>query len=512
MVFTRKTKRGVFGLKLRGETIQFTPLVLIVITAVILRIPSLFEPYWYGDEGIYLTLGEGLRQGLVWYRDIHDNKPPLLYLLAALSGSVFWFRLILLFWHAVTIVLFWKLAEKLFGKNGKAIILASGLFAILTTIPLLEGNIANAEIFMIGPIIGAMLILWTGKRTVKKVFSAGLLFSTAALFKVSAGFDMAAIVAFWGILSLWRPKDILRTAAYSAVLAAGFLVPILLTFDYYWIRGALPQYLTAAWFQNVSGYLGSWTIPAINLGGFSLQADLNLRALILVAALILLLLLKKRFDKATLFASVWLIFSLFASLLSGRPYPHYIIQAVPALSLLVATLSFTKAKYRFLPIPFLLIFVLSLVVYKFSYYSTFPYYANFLVFTAGQKSTEEYFRNFDARVPRTYKIAQFIASRTTLEDKIFIWGTEPEIYALSRRLPPGRYTTSYHIGDFAGEQETLAALKQERPRFIVVIEGEKREFPGFLDFLQANYVHLETISGGQIWKLVSPEILKVLSL
>ena len=107
-----------------GENLIITPLVLLVALAVILRIPSLFEPYWYGDEGIYLTLGEGVRQGLVLYRDIFDHKPPAIYLVSALAGSLFWFKFILLVWHAATVVLFWKLARILFDKKDKAVILA----------------------------------------------------------------------------------------------------------------------------------------------------------------------------------------------------------------------------------------------------------------------------------------------------------------------------------------------------------------------------------------------------
>jgi MFS superfamily sulfate permease-like transporter len=60
----------------------------------ILRIPSFFEPYYYGDEMVYLTLGQGVRQGLTLYKDIHDNKPPLLYLTAAVAGNLFWFKVI----------------------------------------------------------------------------------------------------------------------------------------------------------------------------------------------------------------------------------------------------------------------------------------------------------------------------------------------------------------------------------------------------------------------------------
>ena len=58
----------------------------------IIRIPSFFEPYYYGDEMIYMSLGQGVRQGMTLYKDLHDNKPPLLYLTAAASGNIFWFK------------------------------------------------------------------------------------------------------------------------------------------------------------------------------------------------------------------------------------------------------------------------------------------------------------------------------------------------------------------------------------------------------------------------------------
>ncbi len=89
--------------------------IILAFLILILRLPSLFEPCWYGDEGIYLTLGQGVRQGQMLYRDIHDNKPPLLYLLAAVAGNVFWFRFILLLWMLATTLLFFKLVEEIFS-------------------------------------------------------------------------------------------------------------------------------------------------------------------------------------------------------------------------------------------------------------------------------------------------------------------------------------------------------------------------------------------------------------
>ncbi len=167
----------------------------------LLRLPSLFEPYWYGDEGIYLTIGQGLRQGLVLYRDIYDNKPPLIYLLAALGGSLFWLKFILLVWSLITVVLFNKLAKFFFPKKEKFSFLLTTIFAVLVSLPALEGNIANAENFFIGLIIAGV---WFFGQ--KKYRGAGLMMGLAFLFKFPPLFDFAALL-FFILLSLEEKKD-----------------------------------------------------------------------------------------------------------------------------------------------------------------------------------------------------------------------------------------------------------------------------------------------------------------
>ena len=62
---------------------------------LLLKLPSLFEPYWYGDEGVTITVGMAIKRGLLLYRDVYDNKPPLLYLLASLvDGNLYFLKLI----------------------------------------------------------------------------------------------------------------------------------------------------------------------------------------------------------------------------------------------------------------------------------------------------------------------------------------------------------------------------------------------------------------------------------
>jgi hypothetical protein len=161
-----------------------TPSWLFILLLIVfaLRIPSFFEPYSYGDEMIYLTLGQAIRQGVPLYSGVHDNKPPLLYIIAAISGRLFWFKAILAIWHLVTVFIFWKLTEVIFPsgpevppsqrpKNQKAQKVTTSIFALLTTLPLLEGNIANAEIFMVGPTILAFYLLLT--KDLGKTFFVG---------------------------------------------------------------------------------------------------------------------------------------------------------------------------------------------------------------------------------------------------------------------------------------------------------------------------------------------------
>jgi hypothetical protein len=488
------------------KTFLPTPLCLILIVTLLLRIPNLFEPYWYGDEAIYLAVGEGLRQGLLLYRDIFDHKPPLIYILAALSGSIIWFKFILIIWHQVTLVIFWKLAERLFSTSSihekdlsKAVIISTILFSILTTIPTFEGNLVNAEILMAGPTLLGFYLLWKNKINIFQLFLSGIVFSIAFLLKVPAFFDIIAIIAFWGLTSLWNFKKIFSTIGRSIPIAMGILVPVILITLFYWQKQALAPYIQAFFSQNLS-YVNSWATPQV--GGEA--GGLIFRAEVLAAIFVILLIVKKFFDKTTLFLTVWFSLSIFGMLLSGRPYPHYIIQAIAPLCLLLGHLIYGAHRYRFLPLPIIGVFLLSLTFYKFYHYPIYPYYENFVSFTLGQKSWEAYINNFDSRMSNTYSVAKYLVEHTNPKERIFIWGTEPELYALSRHVPPGRYITSFHIIDFEGQEETMKSLNDNPPQYVLISKNENRTLVGFDKFVSSHYLYVQTIGNLEIWKKVDP--------
>ena len=96
-------------------------------------------------------------------------------------------------------------------------------------------------------------------------------------------------------------------------------------------------------------------------------------------------------------------------------------------------------------------------------------------------------------------MAAYIRQTTQTNDRIFVWGDDPYLYALSGRLPVGRYTVAYHIADFNGFDETIAALDQKPPKLIVVMTDETIAFPQLTARLATNYVLAATIERAQIF-------------
>ncbi len=480
-------------------------LFVLLLIVLVLRIPSLFEPYSYGDEMIYLSLGEAIRRGIPLYSGIHDNKPPLLYIMAAISGSLFWFKAILAIWHLITVFIFWKFVEALFPRKKKLHKVATIIFAFLTTIPLLEGNIANAELFMIGPIIGAFLILLSPKKlNPKKIFSAGLLFSVATLFKVPAAFDVGAIVFLWITSNRLNPKNFKQISLNTFYLLLGLITPIFATLAWYALHGAFTEYLVAAFAQNV-GYLSTWRPGDVQKPFLARNAPLLLRVLIVTGGLAILYQKRKSLSKQFVFTSAWLLFTLFAVTLSERPYPHYLIQSVAPISILLAILFTQKTKEQTLAIiPLTLAFIVP-VYFRFWYYPSTPYYLRFIKFATGRINKEQYFAAFGDKVLRNYKISDYLASSTRRSEKVFVWGDGSAIYTLSRRFPPGKYVADYHIRDFSTNLETMQNLSSDMPKIIVILPGS-RPFSELIMFLRKNYILIDDIDGAQIWNVLSPRV------
>lgn len=472
------------GQKLTKLFRRWWPLLLLLAT-LLLRLPSLFEPFTYGDEGVYLTLGQAFRRGQVFYRDIHDNKPPLLYLLAAASGSFIIFRRLLLFWSLLTIFTFMKLSELLFGKNNPGVPVTTGIFALLTSLHTLEGNVANAENFMMLPTLAGFYLLAEIQQTKNPVkgwsvwLAIGSLLALSTLFKIPAGFDFVSLLLLYLVTA---SQFNLKFFKRGLLLNLGFALPILLTFVYYANQHALASYWNAAFGQNIP-YLSSWQANQPATAG--LPTSLLFKAGFLIAIFALTFWQRRKLGFPTKLVILWFGWTLFAALLSGRPYPHYLLQVIPPLALSFG-LIFAKSHWeKLLPAALTAGLAVSFITTKFWHYPNWSYYRNFYQFALGAKTQTAYWLEFDQQSLAIYDLAKYLHTRTNPADRLFIWGNQPSIYALAGRLPVGRFTTAYHIQDFDKSGATLKQLKTSLPRFIV--KDANLAYPELEAILQINY-------------------------
>lgn len=473
--------------------------LLVVMSLVfLLRIPSFFEPYYYGDEMVYLTLGQGVRQGLTLYKDIYDNKPPLLYLTAAVAGNIFWFKVILAFWSLVTIFLFYKLSKIILDKNEKAQKLSTLIFALLTTLPLLEGLTINSELFMIVFTIAAFLILLPGKPKPGKVYLAGVLLGLGALFKIPAAFDAPIIVFYWIITQGFKNwKEILKN---TLLLILGFASPLVLTFVWFFAKGALPEYIKAAFLQNV-GYLSSFRPGDVQKSFLVRNAPLLIRGSVVLLGTAIIFFFRKKLSKKFILLSLWVLFALFAITLSERPYPHYFIQAVAPVSIFLSILFMEKGVEQSLVVlPLALSFFVP-IYYKFWFYPTTSYYIRFMKFAVGAESKYAYFDGFSSNVNRDYQIADFLVNSSAPGDRVFMWDPDSAaVYSLSKRLPPIKYVVDYHIYDYSGLSTEAKNIAANPPKYIILTDSHP--YPELSSLLKSKYLLIDHVYDADIYSQI----------
>lgn len=477
-------------------------ILILLFIVFILRLPFLFEPYWYSDEGIYLTIGMAVRKGYLLYRDIYDNKPPLLYLVAALAnGRQFWFRFFLSTSILTTIYFFYRLCLLFSENQTKKARIATIFFAVLTTVRTFEGNIANSELFILLPTILGFFLFFKEKQKNKdsflSIFLMGGLLSLGFFYKVPAVFDFATLIVF---LVFFAEKKFFQFNKKQFFLCLGYTAPIILTGLFFLYKNSFQAFFSATILQTF-GYLSSWKTGSHQFSPASLlKSELVLKALFVFVIGFLLWLKKDRRPRFLTFTFLWFVFSLFAATLSGRPYPHYLVQIIPSSCLFLVLFSDLKLKkYFYLPIGAVALLITAFVYYRFWSYTTASYYQNFLQFSLGKKDKTAYLSYFNQHLPNIYKTAEFITANSWPDDKIFVWADEPVLYVLSRKLPATPYLTAYHIIDLKLSGPTAKKISSGLPA-LIIINKDTKNYPELALITQRKYFNIGSFENFIVYK------------
>jgi len=535
--------------------------LLLVLIVVFVRLPTIAEPYWYGDEAIYLTVGNSLRAGERMYVDIIDHKTPLIYYIAELGNTQFGYRMIGTGAVAISTVAFYLLMKDLFFHQ-KLRLFAVAIFILATNLPGFEGNIPNGETFVMTFTLLALLAFRKTsifqsfinpsfrlpKRKVIEVKSQNtiLLFATGALMglgtltKVPAVFDFALVfIVAWFVFvesvtqakqnslmisaSLAHTKDvILSLIVQMGVIFSGWAVIILISIVYYFLRGSLQEYIDYGLLYNFR-YADSWVgahSSAIYVFFFTLPG----KVLLLAVWILALSVCKKSLSKAFLLGGAWMGLSLVAATLSNRPYPHYFLQVFPGLAVVIVALAaavmsvisqFRRKRSLSVPISnaarpileaagaFIIIATCITTVHLLHVtpYPTIKYYELFLKLATKQVTRDEYLGQFNMPLLHdNYRVSMLL--QRSPDSEIFIWGDNPVLYALSGKNPVGRFTVAFHIDDFNAYDETITAIETKRPTYVIVMNNQT-PLPGLEEYLLSGYIPSLDYQTMTVWKLTN---------
>ena len=223
----------------------------------------------WGDANCLLTVGRVMKSGGVLYRDIYEQKGPLLYLIHALAACIsdtsFW-GVYLLEIPALTAALY--AAYRLLRLRAGACFSlgAAAVWGALTVTggAFMRGD--SAEEFCLPLLTAALALAYAeyGRRAkpmrAKRLLVCGVLAGCVAAIKYTLLGAMVGLCAVEGVLAL-KEGGVKRAAQSAGVFLAGMAVPILPWALYFAANGALSDAYTAYLYNNIflySGEAASW--------------------------------------------------------------------------------------------------------------------------------------------------------------------------------------------------------------------------------------------------------------
>jgi len=453
------------GLRERSSVRQTVLLIagLVLITAAV-RIPLLGVPF-ERDEGEYAYIAWRLGHNELPYRDWVDQKPPAIFWVyrAALTLPVDPIRAVhlaaLLFSAASTGALFF-LALRFMNRFWA--VSAAALFALLSADPFAQGTAANTEIFMLLPIILSQIAFLRSidkPRNVWLMLACGALSGVAIAFKQVAAVNWLLLVALYPVFAAserrWR-----NSLAFVAWSTAGLMAVLGSIALYFWTRHGLSQLVDNVFTHNLE-YIGAMTwSDRLQFCSESLTRLARAETLVWIfsaAGLIALVIVRK--GKWLAFLAGWLIASMIGVSASGYFFPHYFQQLLPPLALTAAVgakwLSELRP-WRNSCVPRAL-FSLLLVILPLK--TLWPFWFNYTPADAVRKI---YPGNFFAEMP---KFAARIAQVTTPEQRVFVFGAEPELLFYAQRVSATRYIFLFPLyGPYRNVREKQIAAAEEIQR------------------------------------------------
>lgn len=460
---------------------------------LVTRLPGLVSGRTFNTDEATLGIGgRALAEGGSLYVDVIDRKPPLPFAVYGLVGTEH-LALVRLVVAGLLLVAALVAASEAFRRWGAGAAWAAGVVMVLGAAALApaDAQAANFELFALLPIVVAVVAAARGRAG-----WAGVALAVAVLCKQPAAATVLPVGWSWWATRRWRGVvvGIVAGAVTGLVLAAPFGIGRVVEWSLLGTGGYLsldPSDLGFAAVRllalaaiAVGFWGGAWLLVAAGgrPAGPVEAADPPER--------------RREVD-------LWLLLagSLLGVVAGFRFFPHYLLQALPAVALLAARGYARRPAWHRPALAWGAVAVAAAAVLAWG------------VVAAPDPS------------PQT-ALGRYVEANTRPGDQVLVWGNLPEVYWLGHRQPAGGFTHSEFVTGYSGGRrhteaseatvpdrqlydDWIARLEADPPALVLdtaaaEIRGGEQfpidRFPQLQRFLDRHYRKRTTVEGVPIYE------------
>jgi len=483
----------------QGHLKQALFLIFLGLLAFFFLMPFFHAPF-ERDQGTYATIASGWLKGALPYKDLWDNKGPLLFLWYAasfllLGENTVAPRIAAALAAGCSVPFLWAAAGRLFDRRQAAV--AAVIFALSFANVYLQVT-ANGEVFMLLPMTAGFWAFAAGvqKRGFFRFFLAGFLTSLAVFTRQSAIMAFAAYAVWFAMIWLKRLEERHRITFSACSLLFGGVCGALPFVVYFAAHGALYDLwygmfgFNTAWVSEQSFWLKF--VPPMFIDPSPLAGGLIFWGMAGVGCWELW----KRGCISSWLVLIFLIASEAAAQIMGKGSTHYSIQLLPGASIAAAfglprLLGWWKNGGSRLKFLLGVGVMINASVLLFA----------FLMPTAESRFKVQYtFQDYAYDAIEAPAIADAVAAITDPGSCIYEWGRSSQIYFLAKRQPCTRwfYDRPYKSNK-SMISEVMADLEKRKPELIMVT-GEIPMPPELEELIDEEYSCVGSVNYARLYK------------
>ncbi len=472
-------------------------LIIIFALILIVRLPSFPIVVIDWDETGYFTVAQDIADGGIIYKTSWGHKGPILFLLFTpviwiFGNSIIALRAYTTICLIISTYFVYNISKRIY-EQPIARLIPPFIYGAFYSNNAYQGLSSNAELFMMLPAIIAIdqcLKYFLEENRLKYLILSGFLSATAIFIKTSVFFTIILIPLFLIARNICQP-DHKRLLKELFSYGMGIIILSSLILFYLTYHGTIQEFIDTRYYS----YEYVNTIPfrtAFNNLFFFVLIQIfffiepltTFAAISMIIMLVLIVKTKQQYKNKAIALLALTICSTLGVFLGRNMYPHYFLQMALPFALIIAfPISLIKMKKPgFINEGMITLFLIPVIIT-----------AMIISYTEFTVIREHYMNAPEVRV------SEYINSKTTRRDTIFVLGGQMIIHFLSERKAPTRFFNWYHHTplwrEINGlEAEVLDGFNKNKPRYMIY-NPRLFKVHGRVEYLEVymyeNY-HLET--------------------